>query len=164
MLISFRSFQQFFSFFLISFSFSCVFSFCITSTRLPSPTLQMAFGGLFAPKPKPIESISIKFSTMGVPNSEKFVSAEVGQTLEDVAISNAVTINYKCKKGECGTCLVNVDNKWVMACQTTIRSLSIFCVISFPSFSCLNLTNSWCYVGQERRHIEHHCQTCYRKR
>ena len=60
---------------------------------------------------------------MGFKDSEKMVSAEVGAPLEEVAQANDVEIKYKCKKGECGTCQVNVDNRWVKACQTTIPSV-----------------------------------------
>lgn len=33
-------------------------------------------------------------------------------------------INYKCKKGECGTCDVMIDGKWVHTCQTKVPSLA----------------------------------------
>ncbi|CAJ1387742.1 unnamed protein product, partial [Effrenium voratum] len=29
---------------------------------------------------------------------------------------------YKCKKGKCKTCAVNIDGKWVCACQTKIKA------------------------------------------
>jgi len=30
---------------------------------------------------------------------------------------------YKCRKGECGTCEVMQDGKWIKACQTKVASL-----------------------------------------
>ena len=32
-------------------------------------------------------------------------------------------IKYKCKKGECGTCRIMVDGKWIRACQTDVPSM-----------------------------------------
>ena len=46
--------------------------------------------------------------------------ARVGQPLSEVAAQADVFIRYKCKKGECKTCAVNIDGKWVSACQTKI--------------------------------------------
>lgn len=48
--------------------------------------------------------------------------AQVGDSLSDVAKNANVEIQYKCKKGECGTCEVNVQGKWIKACQTKITS------------------------------------------
>jgi ferredoxin len=48
--------------------------------------------------------------------------AAIGASLSDVAKDANVEIQYKCKKGECGTCEVNIGGKWVKACQTTITS------------------------------------------
>jgi hypothetical protein len=42
-------------------------------------------------------------------------------------------IPYKCKKGECGTCDVLIDGKWVHACQTTIPSMDQFIVNIRPA-------------------------------
>jgi ferredoxin len=47
--------------------------------------------------------------------------ARVGQPLSEVASQADVFIRYKCKKGECKTCAVNIDGKWVSACQTKIE-------------------------------------------
>jgi len=47
--------------------------------------------------------------------------AKVGQPLSEVATQADVFIRYKCKKGECKTCAVNIDGKWVCACQTKIE-------------------------------------------
>lgn len=52
------------------------------------------------------------------------VNAVVGQQLSEVAEAANVEINYKCRQGECGTCQVNVNGKWVKACQTVIPSVS----------------------------------------
>ena len=52
------------------------------------------------------------------------VSAQVGDKLSDVAANAKIPINYKCKKGECGTCQVFVDGKWIKTCQTTIPPVS----------------------------------------
>jgi len=46
--------------------------------------------------------------------------ARVGQPLSQVAAQADVFIRYKCRKGECKTCVVNIDGKWVSACQTKI--------------------------------------------
>merc|ERR1712217_186099 len=46
--------------------------------------------------------------------------AKVGQPLSEVASQADVFIRYKCRKGECKTCAVNIDGKWVSACQTKI--------------------------------------------
>merc|ERR1712151_333785 len=46
--------------------------------------------------------------------------AKIGQPLSDVASRADVFIRYKCKKGVCKTCVVNIDGKWVSACQTKI--------------------------------------------
>merc|ERR1719401_462249 len=47
--------------------------------------------------------------------------ARVGQPLSEVASQADVFIRYKCRKGECKTCAVNIDGKWVSACQTKIE-------------------------------------------
>jgi len=47
--------------------------------------------------------------------------ARVGQPLSEVAKQADVFIRYKCKKGECKTCAVNIDGKWVSACQQRIE-------------------------------------------
>eukprot|EP00930_Biecheleria_cincta_P030706 TRINITY_DN2127_c0_g1_i1.p1 TRINITY_DN2127_c0_g1~~TRINITY_DN2127_c0_g1_i1.p1 ORF type:complete len:721 (-),score=141.79 TRINITY_DN2127_c0_g1_i1:154-2316(-) len=46
--------------------------------------------------------------------------ARVGQPLSEVASQANVFIKYKCRKGECKTCAVNIGGKWVCACQTKI--------------------------------------------
>ncbi|GAB5369041.1 hypothetical protein AAMO2058_001371200 [Amorphochlora amoebiformis] len=54
----------------------------------------------------------------------KATMAKAGQPLSEVATQADVFIRYGCKKGECGTCAVNVDGKWVQACQTSIPPVS----------------------------------------
>jgi ferredoxin len=51
------------------------------------------------------------------------VEAKVGDGLSAVAEAAGVDIKHKCKKGECGTCQVNIDGKWVKTCQTIIPTL-----------------------------------------
>ena len=34
-----------------------------------------------------------------------------------------VDIKYDCRKGECGTCQVQVNGKWIKTCQTKVPSL-----------------------------------------
>lgn len=46
--------------------------------------------------------------------------ARAGQPLSEVATQADVFIRYKCRKGKCKTCAVNIDGKWVSACQTKI--------------------------------------------
>jgi len=53
-------------------------------------------------------------------NATKATKAIVGQPLTEVATNADQFIRYKCKKGECGTCEVQVDGKWVRSCVTTI--------------------------------------------
>merc|ERR550525_615393 len=50
--------------------------------------------------------------------------ARVGPPLSEVASQADVFIRYKCRKGECKTCVVNIDGKWVSACQTKIPPLA----------------------------------------
>jgi len=52
--------------------------------------------------------------------SNVMTMARVGQPLSEVASAADVFIRYKCRKGECKTCAVNIDGKWVSACQTRI--------------------------------------------
>eukprot|EP01039_Chlorochromonas_danica_P007385 gene7385-8168_t len=45
--------------------------------------------------------------------------AEVGEKISAVARRSGVEIQYKCGKGECGTCQVRMDGKWVKTCIGT---------------------------------------------
>jgi len=47
-----------------------------------------------------------------------------GQPLSEVATQADAFIQYKCKKGECGTCDVLIDGKWVHTCQTRVPQMS----------------------------------------
>lgn len=51
------------------------------------------------------------------------VSAKPGAELSEVAKAANVEIKYKCRKGECGTCEVRTNGKWIKTCQTTIPAL-----------------------------------------
>jgi ferredoxin len=48
------------------------------------------------------------------------IEAEIGEKLSSLAERAGVEIQYKCRKGECGTCQVKVDGKWVKACQGSV--------------------------------------------
>merc|ERR1712093_476544 len=50
--------------------------------------------------------------------------ARVGQPLSEVASQADVFIRYKCRKGECKTCVVNIDGKWVSACTAKIPPMA----------------------------------------
>ena len=63
--------------------------------------------------------------------ANKTVSAIIGDDISEVALANEVDIPYQCRKGECGTCLINMDGKWVKACQ----------VLTYSLLSCLNSIN-----------------------
>ena len=53
------------------------------------------------------------------------IKGKVGTPLSDIAESAGVEIKYKCRKGECGTCEVNIDGKWVKTCQTALSRPSV---------------------------------------
>lgn len=67
-------------------------------------------------KPFAAKQISREVDILFLPTKTSF-KAKVGAPLEEVAAAAGVDINYKCKKGECGTCEVKIDGKWVRACQ-----------------------------------------------
>ena len=46
------------------------------------------------------------------------VQAEIGKPLPAVARDAGIEIRYKCGKGECNNCEVNVNGKFVKSCQT----------------------------------------------
>uniref|UniRef100_A0A7S4JWQ5 2Fe-2S ferredoxin-type domain-containing protein n=1 Tax=Odontella aurita TaxID=265563 RepID=A0A7S4JWQ5_9STRA len=50
----------------------------------------------------------------------KQVKAVVGQKVSQVAASARVKISYSCKKGDCGTCEINMNGRVVKACQGVI--------------------------------------------
>eukprot|EP01036_Dinobryon_divergens_P059007 gene59007-78733_t len=77
----------------------------------------MVFGDFLkkaVPK-KATDTITVQFLPKDIS-----IEAKIGQPISAVAVSALVDIKYKCKKGECGTCEVNMNGKWVKACQSTI--------------------------------------------
>jgi ferredoxin len=56
--------------------------------------------------------------------ANKRVSADVGSRFQDIAKAEGIDVQYKCKKGECGTCEIKVDGKWMKACQLTVPALA----------------------------------------
>jgi ferredoxin len=52
--------------------------------------------------------------------SGKVVQAVVGQNLKDVAASARIPIKYNCKKGECGTCTVDLNGKKIKTCVSIV--------------------------------------------
>ena len=57
------------------------------------------------------------------------VQAEIGRPLPAVARDAGVEIRYKCGKGECNTCEVNVNGKFVKSCQVVTGSENMRVVI-----------------------------------
>jgi ferredoxin len=55
--------------------------------------------------------------------SNKAIMADINAPLKDVAAAADVAIKYKCQKGECGTCQVQVDGKWIKTCQTRVPAM-----------------------------------------
>lgn len=55
-------------------------------------------------------------------NGKKVPGAVVGQKITVVAGRARVKIPVNCQKGDCGTCVVNVNGKKVKACQTSVGS------------------------------------------
>lgn len=53
------------------------------------------------------------------------IKATVGTALPEVFENNNININYKCKKGECGTCEVKIDGQWVRTCQAVVEPLPV---------------------------------------
>lgn len=58
--------------------------------------------------------------------ADKVISAKIGEPILDVAKKAGVEIPTKCMKGECGTCEVNINGKWVKSCQETGALLICF--------------------------------------
>eukprot|EP00607_Mallomonas_marina_P008485 CAMPEP_0182416932 /NCGR_PEP_ID=MMETSP1167-20130531/1335_1 /TAXON_ID=2988 /ORGANISM="Mallomonas Sp, Strain CCMP3275" /LENGTH=194 /DNA_ID=CAMNT_0024590125 /DNA_START=74 /DNA_END=658 /DNA_ORIENTATION=- len=82
--------------------------------RFSSSNLSMMFG---TKKSKPSKSVTDTFSVRFLP-SNKVTQANIGDSVVDVAAGIGLNIPFKCKKGECGTCEVNMNSKWVKSCQT----------------------------------------------
>ena len=55
-------------------------------------------------------------------NGVKVPNAVVGQKLTVVASRVRVKIPVNCQKGDCGTCMVNLNGRKVKACQATLPS------------------------------------------
>lgn len=53
-------------------------------------------------------------------NSTKLTRCDVGAPLSEVASQADQFIRYKCKKGQCGTCEVQINGKWVRTCVATV--------------------------------------------
>jgi ferredoxin len=53
-------------------------------------------------------------------NGIKVTNAVVGQKLTTVASRVRVKIPVNCQKGDCGTCMVNLNGRKVKACQTSL--------------------------------------------
>jgi ferredoxin len=101
------------------------------STQRTSTALNMGFGDMMkkalanenlGPQVNPglskePESVEVEFMPSG-----KKVKAFPGQKISMIAQSAGVGIKYNCKKGDCGTCMINFDGKLVKACQTSLPS------------------------------------------
>jgi hypothetical protein len=46
--------------------------------------------------------------------------AYAGQPLSAVAAQAGQVIQYKCRKGQCGTCEVRVDGQWIRTCSVQV--------------------------------------------
>uniref|UniRef100_A0A7S2HL78 2Fe-2S ferredoxin-type domain-containing protein n=1 Tax=Helicotheca tamesis TaxID=374047 RepID=A0A7S2HL78_9STRA len=111
---------------------ACASGFGVTTPRsssgLSSSTSLNIFGGLkgaFANDDSlgAVENAGLK----GGPNENdqvtingKPVKAIVGQKVSVVAAAARVKIPYSCKNGDCGTCMIKMNNRKVKACQMTI--------------------------------------------
>jgi len=76
-----------------------------------------------------VGNIPVTFSQANQTLSTKAI---VGQPLSEVAAQCGQYVKYKCRKGECGTCEVRIDGKWVRTCITKVphvaqgESLDVF--------------------------------------
>lgn len=52
--------------------------------------------------------------------ANKKVEAVVGQNLKDVCAAARIPIKYNCKKGECGTCEVDLNGKKIRTCVAIV--------------------------------------------
>ena len=57
--------------------------------------------------------------------ADKYINAKIGEPILDVAKRAGVEIPFKCLKGECGTCEVNINGKWVKSCQETVSPIAV---------------------------------------
>jgi len=62
-----------------------------------------------------------------LPTKDEFLPTKVQANpldkLSDVAENAKVTIPYKCRKGECGTCEVRVGGKWIRTCTSSVADV-----------------------------------------
>lgn len=90
------------------------------------PTIQPNLSHYYPPHTPSFFFLSPRFSpshTQGPPivtitflPANKKVQAVAGQNLKDVALAAKIPIKYNCKKGECGTCEVDLNGKKVRTC------------------------------------------------
>ena len=117
---------------LVAFASNSVFGFSSVSSQTPrqDTTSLNLFGGLknaFANEemgarkneglsngPNYNENVSV--------NGKPVQGAVVGQKLTVVAGRARVKIPVNCQKGDCGTCVVNMNGRKVKACQTSLPS------------------------------------------
>jgi ferredoxin len=96
----------------------------------PSTTLNMGLGDVFAkalandPSLPPTQSAGLSGAREAVeveffPSGKK-VKAYLGQDVSMIAKAAKVEIKYNCKKGNCGTCMINFEGKLVKACQSSL--------------------------------------------
>mmetsp|Transcript_55891 Transcript_55891/g.112028 ORF Transcript_55891/g.112028 Transcript_55891/m.112028 type:complete len:192 (+) Transcript_55891:84-659(+) len=98
----------------------------------PTRTKSLTLGRLYAAEWKKKEAygasggpglgtIPVSFKVMG---EEEIVETKAisGQPLSELASQNGVFIRYQCKKGECGTCEVMQDGKWIRTCVTKVTA------------------------------------------
>lgn len=89
-----------------------------------TPTLKAFLGNIFNNEKTSATAVQVSGTKIEFLPAKVCTQARVGQPLSEVAVAAGIQINYKCKKGECGTCEVNINGKWVKACQETIPSLA----------------------------------------
>jgi len=62
-----------------------------------------------------------------LPTKDEFLPTKIEANpldkLSAVAENAKVTIPYKCKKGECGTCEVRVGGKWIRTCTASVADV-----------------------------------------
>ncbi|CAN0220895.1 unnamed protein product, partial [Discosporangium mesarthrocarpum] len=62
-------------------------------------------------------NVVVEFTQTG-----KTVSAPVGTPLSQLCAKNGIKVKYNCKQGNCATCEINVDGRYVKACQGKVQS------------------------------------------
>ena len=99
--------------------FALCSSYVMTHSSIRSHRISMVFGDVLKTIGLKKEPAQIEFLP-----SNTVVQVVAGTPLSEVALAAGVEIKYKCKKGECGTCEVNINNKWVKACQTSVPKIA----------------------------------------